>query len=130
LRAWGYDVWDGTLADARTGYPLSPSEFRVVSYDSSRGLEGWITVLWGLDAFFDYKVNEWHARQPAAASDGGRRAALHAARWLMIPLTRAIDTLVIQVDQRPSRIHTVLERVAERCQDFVEWRTAAVAGSA
>jgi hypothetical protein len=87
-------------------------------------------VLWGLDAFFDYKVNEWHARQSSAASaDVDRLAALHAARWLMIPFTRAIDTLVIQVEQRPSRIHTVLERVAERCQDFVEWRTAPAGGS-
>jgi hypothetical protein len=125
LRAWGYEVWDGTAAEARTGYPLSPSEFRVVSYDSSRGLEGWAVVLWGLDSFFEYKLSEWQARQPGGASpDADRRAGLHAARWLMIPLTRAMDTLVIQVGQRPSRIRTVLERVADRCEDFVDWRGA------
>jgi hypothetical protein len=123
LRTWGYDVWDATTADARTGYPLSASEFRVVPYDSSRGLEGWITILWGLDDFFEYKTSEWHARQTAADStDADRQASLHAARWLMIPLTRAIDTLVIQVSQGPSRLHAVLERVADSCQDFVEWR--------
>ena len=86
------------------------------------GLEGWVTVLWGLDDFFEYKTNDWNSRQIAGApADAERQAALHAARWLMIPLTRAIDTLVIQVGQRPSRVHTVLERVAQKCQDFVEW---------
>jgi AAA domain len=130
LRMWGFGVWDGTVGDARTSYPLSSSDFRVVPYDSSRGLEGWITVLWGLDDFFEYKTSEWHARHGAVNScEADRLATLHAARWLMIPLTRAIDTLVIHLSHRPSRIRAVLERISEKYGDFVEWHTVSELGS-
>src|SRR5262249_9328628 len=104
------------------GYPLSPAEFRVVQYDSSRGLEGWTVFLWGLDDFYDYKIGEWHASN-SGASDADRQACLFAARWLMMPFTRAIDTLVIQFGARPSPLKAALREVADACQDFVEWRT-------
>jgi hypothetical protein len=119
----GVEVWDAVVAVTRTGYPLSPAEFRVVQYDSSRGLEGWAVFLWGLDDFYDYKVGEWQANAPAGASDADPQASLFAARWLMIPLSRAIDTLVIQVGRRFSPLKAALREVADACQDFVEWRT-------
>jgi hypothetical protein len=123
LSELGVEIWDGVVADTRTGYPLSPDEFRVVQYDSSRGLEGWAVFLWGLDDFFDYKVSRWHADAPSSASNADHQASLFAARWLMIPLTRAIDTLVIQVGGRPSPLKAALREVADACQDFVQWRT-------
>jgi hypothetical protein len=125
LRSWDCEVWDGVLADARTGYPVSSAEFRVVQYDSSRGLEGWAVFLWGLDDFFAYKLAEGKraALLLTNADDTERQAFLHAAQWLMIPLTRAIDTLVIQVGTQPSPLRTVLLDVADSCRDFVEWRT-------
>jgi hypothetical protein len=120
----GVEIWDAVVADTRTGYPISPDEFRVVPYDSSRGLEGWAVFLWGLDDFFDYKVGEWHADTMSITPDADHQASLFAARWLMIPLTRAIDTLVIQVGNRSSPLKTALREVADACQDFVEWRKA------
>ncbi|MCI0457342.1 MAG: AAA family ATPase [Gemmataceae bacterium] len=122
LSAWGWKVWDGVLGDTRTGYPIAPSELRVVQYESSRGLEGWSVFLWGLDDFYDYKFNEGHVGAVATGPDAQRQAALFAARWLMIPLTRAIDSLIIQISTRPSRLRTALQLAARTCQDFVEWR--------
>jgi hypothetical protein len=122
LRAWGFEVWDGASADVRSSYPVSSQELRIVQYDSCRGLEGWITFLWGLDDFFEYKQGSW--RPPAGPGlDDARQAFLHAVRWLMIPLTRAIDTLVIQVGGRDTPFKRALRQVAESCVDFVEWRT-------
>lgn len=124
LRAWGGDVWDGVKVDARTGYAVSPTEFRVLQYDSSRGLEGWAVFLWGLDDFFEYKVREWHRiNAGSSVGDPDRQASLFAVRWLMIPLSRAIDTLVIQVGKRASAFKSTLRQVADSCQDFVEWRS-------
>jgi hypothetical protein len=127
LRARGHKVWDGVLADIRTGYPIDPSEFRVVQYESSRGLEGWTVFLWGLDDFFEYKLTEWQAGAPLPAADAERQANLYAARWLTIPLTRAIDTLVIQIGVKQSSLRAALWQVAEACQDFVEWRVVSPA---
>jgi hypothetical protein len=42
----------------------------------------------------------------------------------MIPLTRAIDTLVIQVAARSTPFKRALLQIAKACVDFVEWRTA------
>ena len=39
----------------------------------------------------------------------------------MIPLTRAIDTLVIGLGTAPGPLRSVLRRVADRHPDFVEW---------
>jgi hypothetical protein len=126
LREWGNEVWDGVVADTRTGYPLSPSEFRVVQYDSSRGLEGWTVFLWGLDDFFAYKLDEGRRAAVSGLDAAGleRQAVQYAVRWLMIPLTRAIDTLVVQIDGRPSPLQTTLRQVADACGDFVEWRVS------
>jgi hypothetical protein len=121
-------VWDGVVADVRTGYPVSPTEFRVLQYDSSRGLEGWTVFLWGLDDFFEYKIGEWHRSHAASeAADADRQASLFAVRWLMIPLSRAIDMLVIQVGGRASAFKSTLRQVADSCQDFVEWRKTGTA---
>lgn len=42
-------------------------------------------------------------------------------RWVMIPLTRAIDTLVISLGTAPSPLRSVLRRAADQHPDFVEW---------
>jgi hypothetical protein len=51
----------------------------------------------------------------------------YAARWLMIPLTRAIDTLVIQVNAADHPVTEALRAATAACQDMmtVEWRTDA-----
>jgi len=122
LRNWGREVWDGVLADIRTGYPVAPTEFRVLQYESSRGLEGWTVCLWGLDDFFEYKLAEWRLGASTPAEDTDLQANLFAARWVTIPITRAIDTLVIQISTKPSQFRAALRQVADSCQDFVEWR--------
>jgi len=41
----------------------------------------------------------------------------------MIPLTRAIDTLVINIQSRPSALRDVLLKISRTRGDFVEWIT-------
>lgn len=122
--AWGYAVWDGASEDLRRAYPTSVEQLRVVQYDSCRGLEGWAAINLGIDDFFDYKVAAWtkssNATDAGVADDVllGRR---FAARWLMIPCSRAIDTLVLQIRSRSSYLGRALHDTCGRCADFVEW---------
>jgi hypothetical protein len=44
-----------------------------------------------------------------------------AARWTMIPMTRPMDTLVINIKDRKSPIGAALSRAARLHSDFVEW---------
>ncbi len=123
LKGWGYRVWDGPDEEERDKGPETVEQFRIVQYDSCRGLEGWTAVNLGLDKFYDWKLQE--AKKSAEESNllvsPEQEAHRRAAQWLMIPLTRAIDTLVIQVLSPDHRVTGALRDAKDRCKDVVEW---------
>lgn len=117
------ETWDGVSPTARRDFPRSADCLRIVQYQSCRGLEGWVTVLDGLDEFWEMKRQEW-LRQPRASETGGRTleemAQKYAWRWVMIALTRPIDTLVVTLRDPDSVLGKVLLSVARRNTDFVD----------
>lgn len=124
LRAAGYNVWDGTSIDVRDYFPTDKSALRIVQYDSCRGLEGWTVINYAFDELWDYKYSQRKAlpRGIGELFDApDELAAQHAARWAMIPLTRAMDTIVINVSSKQSPLKSSLKRVHERRSDFVQW---------
>jgi hypothetical protein len=126
IEGWGYKVWDGASYETRTTYPTSHEQFRVVQYDSCRGLEGWTVVCLSLDRFFDFKRRQY--KQPLSALpdlfiNDENLASAFASRWLMIPLTRAIDTLVLVLDDPHHHVAKVLRRVYEVHRQTIEWRS-------
>lgn len=123
LTGWGHAVWDGVSTEVRDSYATSTQQVRVVQYDSCRGLEGWLVIALGIDEFFRYKEQSWQppAGQEAPYSDDPAARNRFASRWLMIPLSRAVDTLVLEVEAERSRLKEALQRVADRHPDFVEW---------
>jgi hypothetical protein len=127
VRAGGA-VWDGTSRDVREHFPTHRDQLRFVQYDSCRGLEAWTTINYAIDELWEYKRQQWLAEERAsddlfhAPAD---QAQLHASRWLMIPLTRSIDTLVINIGLQDSFVKHALLTVAARRADFVQWVTDA-----
>jgi hypothetical protein len=110
FEAWGHEVWDGVDGAVRAEFATSNDQLRIVPYDSCRGLEGWTVVNLALDRFYEHKL----------ALSASEDPMMDAARWLMIPLSRAIDTLVIQFDQPSSALRTAVERAANECADYVD----------
>lgn len=121
----GSEVWDGVDLETRSGYPTSVNQLRIVQYDSCRGLEGWTVINLGLDEFYQHKLNLWQPSDSGSdeLSDDANQAHRFAARWIMIPLTRAIDTLVIQIGPGKTPLRTALEKAVEYCPDSVIWKT-------
>nr|MDP9455391.1 RNA helicase [Actinomycetota bacterium] len=123
LKDWGWQVWDGVVED-RGKEPETVEQFRVVQYDSCRGLEGWSVVNLGFDNFYDWKFNaslkSFEGSNLLVSPE--QAAHQHAARWLMIPLTRAIDTLVLQISSSDHVITEALRDAKNKCKDVVEWR--------
>ncbi len=121
-------IWDGTDNEIRKTYPTKLEQLRVVQYDSCRGLEGWVTLNLGLDEFYQWKYNSWESTEetePGIFEDDVRAAERFVARWIMIALTRAIDTIVIEVSFGPSILKNYLSELHKgSCSDFIEWHGA------
>jgi hypothetical protein len=119
---WNYKVWDGANEDLRRTYPTSNEQLRIIQYESCRGLEGWTVFNLAVDDFFNYKISTWQRLNNGEAnSEDATLVHQFAARWLMIPCTRAIDTLVLNVRDPESVLGKLLKITAKRYQDFVEW---------
>lgn len=122
----GIELWDGTSPDLRAAYPSKVTAHRVLQYDSCRGLEGWTVVCLNFDDFVAYKLATAPPDDTPQLSllrddDAARRR--FAARWSLIPLTRAIDTLVITLRDARSETGKLLRELAQRMPDCVEWLT-------
>ncbi len=126
LQASGYAIWDGVGRATRRDFPRDVEAFRIVQYDSCRGLEGWTTVLEGFDEFWTYKHDTALAHHSATDPGGyvspAEAANLEAWRWAMIALTRPIDTLVVSFADPASSVATAFAKAAAHHADFVEWR--------
>jgi hypothetical protein len=126
----GQSVWDGVNPGIRRSYPLSTQQLRIVQYDSCRGLEGWTVFAFGLDEFYSYKLSEYASlpKVGIALADDPAAPIRYAGRWLMIVLSRAMDTLVLEITTKHSPIRDALKHLAEQFPDFVEWRVAPTTG--
>lgn len=119
LTSWGASVWDGTLQAERGDYPKDVEQHRIVKYESCRGLEGWTVVCLDLSGFFERKYAEGLAAERDLLESQEEVALRFAGRWCLIPFTRAIDTLVLQLD-RNSRLAKFLLPVARQSADYIE----------
>jgi hypothetical protein len=125
LLAAGMPVWDASDAAIRASPPAGVESWRIIQYDSCRGLQGWAVLLMALDDLFTNKLKHPNLHD----GDGDVDIELAARRWLLIPLTRAVHLLVIHVRDPHSAVATMLRTAAaEMPEGIVEWRSARNAG--
>ena len=119
LIAAGDCVWDGTIEGNRDDAPADADCWRLVKYDSCRGLEGWVTIALGLDQLIASKI-----KYPNLAAGDTESPESVARRWLMIAITRAVSTLVITITNPDAPIVETLRAAAAALPDgIVEWTT-------
>jgi hypothetical protein len=123
FEANGWETWDAVDEVVRRSFPRSANVLRIVQYESCRGLEGWSTVLDGLDEFWDLRrLMALTANKPTDAGiDPEMDADATAWRWSMIPITRPIDTLVVTLRSKESKVAKVLSSVARAMPDTIEF---------
>jgi hypothetical protein len=124
--AWKQPVWDATDEDNRNNIMQQPQDLRLLPYTSCRGLEGWTVILVRPDLFFQRHLDRAIAQaQREAATTGcledAQTLEQRAALYMMIPLTRAIDTLVITLGRDTDSLFTrAIRAAAHECSDYVE----------
>lgn len=122
LQALNIGCWDGTDRETRSTFPASVDQTRMVTYESCRGLEGWSVVCVAIDQLFDHKIKHYDGTQADDLyTTPEQRAKRFAAAWVMIPLTRAMDHLVIHVSQSDHFLAEVVERMRSRFGGSEGW---------
>jgi hypothetical protein len=120
LLAAGIPVWDASDPAIRASSPAGVDSWRIIQYDSCRGLQGWAVLLMALDDLFANKLKHPNLHDGDADVD----VEMAARRWLLIPLTRAVHLLVIHVRDPRSLVATMLrEAAATMPEGVVEWRS-------
>lgn len=131
------DYWRGYNWEMRQNreYPRRQSALRAVLYQSCRGMEGWTTLCMGLDLFFDHvtakpDIDIEGLRDELKADLGflfaksafeeklASEQRTYALNWLMIPLTRSMDHLVIHLTNADSALGHVLQGID---RDKISW---------
>lgn len=134
------DSWRGFDEDDRRTYPVRESQLRAIQYSSCRGMEGWTTICLGLDTFFGFQLRnpriDVDALEASVRAKEGmfwkhkvnetiaQEAHLFAVNWLMIPLTRSIDHLVVHISDEDSELCRVLRQVSQLLPGSIEWINA------
>lgn len=119
----GIKIWDGTSTVLRTEYVVDLNSHKLVQYESCRGLEGWTVINLEFDKFIEFKMQtfiEEKTNELALESlDEKRKRFVYL--WALIPMTRAIDTLIITLKNKDSHIANILREIYEENPDFIEW---------
>ncbi|MCP1997384.1 AAA family ATPase [Flavobacterium sp. HSC-61S13] len=105
--------WDGTTDDKSQLIVPSPNESRVIYYESCRGLEAWTVACFALDKFFSQKRKDHDAEKYLIEDlflnqDNEQRKSMYAATWALMALTRVIDTLYVQINDRNSEFGKIV----------------------
>jgi hypothetical protein len=121
------DFWDGTNKELRREYPVKIDQHRIIGYEACRGLEGWTVVCMDLDEFINFKTRNFKEEDESeqktlALETYEEKKEKFVNLWALIPLTRAIDTLIITIKDKNSTFAKGLYEVYRANPEFVEWR--------
>ena len=119
---WIWTSDDATQEEMRSDYPVDSNAVRVMQYDSARGLECWTACCLAFDRFIEEKKATFVFDQSESClllESETEAQARHLLNWMMIPLTRAIDTILIHIDSSKSDVARIMKRLAEKCPDYV-----------
>lgn len=115
-------LWDGTNEDNRLEFSIDLNESRVLQYESARGLEGWTVCCMNFDEYMQIKEQQYDPDIEGNAlllESAEERKKKYLLNWAMIPLTRAIDTLIITLNDEKSYYSMQLLKLAEQHPDYV-----------
>ena len=113
-------IFDGIDTRKRNTYPTK-DQCRIFQYDSCRGLEGWCVVCADFDDLISYKYNTYKSGDHDLGFDPEMNRKRYTYLWSLIPLTRAVDTLIITLKDPNSEIGVILKEIAEKHSDYVIW---------
>ena len=124
LQRIGINIFNGAQQGNKNKYPINPDESRLYNYNSCRGIEGWTVVCLYLDELIKEKMR-FAAYMPKQNFESEiayqERKNREIYKWILLPFTRAIDTLVIVLHDVDSPIGKILKDLQSERKDYVTW---------
>lgn len=122
----GY-FWNATgNVDKRQMTVPGSLSIRSIYYESCRGLEAWSTMCFGLDSFFNSKVEDDEADNFLlneiifdVDSSGLKRREMYAATWILMALTRCIENCYIQLINPQSSLYECILAFSKEHTNYV-----------
>ena len=124
LTKLGLKVYNGTTEDKEGKYPIDIEECRLYNYNSCRGIEGWAVICFFIDRLIEEKKKyaPYVAKRPFESDqDCEARKEREIYKWVLMPLSRAIDKLVITIADKNSKIAKILKELHEEHKDYISW---------
>ncbi len=127
----GINLFDGTDPGNREYFSLDNSLCRLYQYDSCRGLEGWSVICYDFDLLimkkYDVFVSKLKKGEMPCYKGAGifETAMVMTYMWALMPLTRAIDTLVITLKDPNCEVGNILQKMSRDKRHYdgiIEWR--------
>ncbi len=118
----GILLWDGTNDNNRSDFSVVMEESRVLQYESVRGLEGWTVCCLNFDEYMMIKERQYvpsNENNALFLENATEKKQKYLLNWALIPLTRAIDTLVISLQNEESYYSRMLLALADSYPDYV-----------
>ena len=118
----GIPLFDGTSQKNRAEYSILMDEARIFNYNSCRGIEGWTVLCCALDRLVNEKMKMKYPSLRVGETEYDRQMRIkkEVYKWVLMPLTRAIDTLVITLNNQDSEVGKILYELSQK-YDFIEW---------
>lgn len=123
LEEKGFHFYNGTNKKE----PITSfDDIRVLHYESCRGLEAWSVCCFDLDSFYN---NRFYSEDTKTylleqlfddfgnALDSEKRQKMYATNWLLMVLTRAMDTLYIQINKPHSYLGLLIAEYVKLNKD-------------
>ena len=119
--------FDGTSYANRMRYPVVGDEMRLYQYESCRGLEGWITICLDFDLLVEAKKSQFDQMGLYDSEMGASKEEqrdYYSYLWALMPLTRAVDRLVIVLRDDQGEVSTHLKKIMAipGFDEIIEWR--------
>ncbi len=129
LNEWeemGLKIFDGTFVHEDGLKQPVPGEYRLITYESCRGLESYGLVAVEMDLFFESKQKHYSdsldsQKQGDLYTQGlAERANRFAAMWSLIVFSRPVDFLLITIKNKDSDFFRVMKEIASDNPDLIE----------
>jgi hypothetical protein len=111
----------GNVDKRKQSVPGSLS-IRAIYYESSRGLESWSTMCFDICGFFESKRNENEADNFLLNEimEPEHRKNKYAATWVLMALTRSIDTCYLELSDKKNALTDSIESFINRNPKYIK----------